>query len=108
MQQIKRVLAYLPNSGTQLPPLLPAQDPSYRLAPELRSIVPRRRERGYNMRKIVKTVLDQDSWFEIGAKYGLTTIAGLGRLAGVPVRVIASDCEGKIYVTGSFPRKEIY
>ena len=49
----------------------------------------------YSARKLIATVVDQGSWFEIGGLWGLTTIVGLARLGGRPVGIIASNCEGK-------------
>ncbi|KAJ5833056.1 ClpP/crotonase [Penicillium riverlandense] len=92
-EQIKTVLGYLPNSGAHLPPVTPCSDPCSRISSELRSIIPRRRERMYNPRRIIKAVVDKESWFEIGALWGTTTIVGLARFDGRPVGIIASNCE---------------
>ena len=91
--QIRTVLAYLPNCGTHLPPIVESQDPADRVSPELRSIVPRRRERMYDPRKIISTVADEGSWFEIGALWGRTAIIGLARLGGRPIGVVANNAE---------------
>ncbi|TKA70107.1 hypothetical protein B0A49_09561 [Cryomyces minteri] len=92
-EQLRTVLSYLPNSGTQLPPHLPNDDPVDRTAPELRSIIPRRRERMYDPRRIIATVVDDGSFFEIGALWGTTTIVGLARLGGFPVGIVSLNCE---------------
>lgn len=47
----------------------------------------------YDPRKIITTVVDAGSWFEIGALWGTTAIVGLARLAGRPVGVISMNCE---------------
>lgn len=95
-EQLRTVLSYLPNSGLQLPPHLPNSDPVDRTSPELRTIVPRRRERMYDPRKIITTVVDNRSFFEIGALWGTTAIAGLARLGGHPVGIISLNCEGTL------------
>ncbi|KAL2350148.1 propionyl-CoA carboxylase beta chain mitochondrial precursor [Cryomyces antarcticus] len=92
-EQLRTVLSYLPNSGTQLPPHLPNDDSVDRTAPELRSIIPRRRERMYDPRRIIATVVDGGSFFEIGALWGTTTIVGLARLGGFPVGIVSLNCE---------------
>ncbi|KAF4545754.1 Propionyl-carboxylase [Lasiodiplodia theobromae] len=58
-EQLRTVLSFLPDSGTQVPPLLANDDPSDRTSPELRSMIPRKRERMYNPRKIITTVVDR-------------------------------------------------
>lgn len=92
-EQIRTVLSYLPNCGTQAPPSITSEDPMDRLSPELRSIVPRKRERMYDPRRIITTVVDQDSFFEIGALWGRTVICGLARLGGKPVGIASNNCE---------------
>ena len=92
-EQIRIVLGYLPNCGTHVPPTVSCEDPSDRVSPELRSIVPRKRERMYDQRKVISTVVDGGSWFEIGALWGRTAIIGLARLGGRPVGIVANNAE---------------
>lgn len=92
-QQIRTVLGYLPNSGLEAPPIVPCNDPENREDLSLRSIIPRRQARMYNSRAIIDIVVDQNSWFEIGALWGKTAINGLARLAGHPVGIISLNCE---------------
>ena len=92
-EQIRTVLEYLPNCGTQGPPVIPCDDPMDRQSPELRTIVPRKRERMYDPRKIISTITDEGSWFEIGALWGRTAIVGLARLGGRPVGILANNAE---------------
>lgn len=97
--QIRTVLSYLPDSGTKLPPVIHNDDPTDRTSLNLRSIVPRKRERTYNPRKIITTVVDDGSFFEIGALWGTTAIVGLARFGGHPVGIISLNCEGKNFQT---------
>lgn len=92
-EQIRTVLGYLPNSGSEAPPIVACNDPIDREDISLRSIIPRRQARMYNPRTIITSVVDQGSWFEIGALWGRTAIGGLARLGGHPVGVISLNCE---------------
>ncbi|KAJ5182607.1 hypothetical protein N7492_000223 [Penicillium capsulatum] len=103
-EQLRTVLSYLPNSGSDAPPVAPCEDPEDREDVALRSIIPRRQARMYNPRTIVTSIVDQGSWFEIGALWGRTAIGGLARLGGRPVGVISLNCEvngGAIDAAGS-------
>ncbi|KAK8093692.1 hypothetical protein PG997_000377 [Apiospora hydei] len=84
-QQIRTVLGYLPNSGAMIPP--------DRREAALKTIIPRRKERMYDPRRIITLVVDKGSFFEIGALWGTTAIVGLARLAGHPVGIISNNCE---------------
>src|SRR5437879_6709336 len=68
----------------------PDDDPQRR-DEELLSIIPRNRRRPYDVRKLLTHVLDHDSFFEIAPKYGPSLVAGLARLDGYPVGVMAND-----------------
>ncbi|KAF2124050.1 ClpP/crotonase [Dothidotthia symphoricarpi CBS 119687] len=91
--QIRTVLSYLPDSGTQLPPTIECTDPPDRTCEALRSIIPRARNRTYNPRLIITTVVDVDSFFEIGPLWGTTAIVGLARLSGKPTGIVSLNCE---------------
>ncbi|KAJ5673099.1 hypothetical protein N7507_002226 [Penicillium longicatenatum] len=92
-EQLRTVLGYLPNSGADAPPDILCDDPEDREDLALRSIIPRRQARMYNPRVIINSVVDRDSWFEIGALWGRTAIGGLARLSGHPVGIISLNCE---------------
>ncbi|KAL1629997.1 hypothetical protein SLS54_000856 [Diplodia seriata] len=47
----------------------------------------------YNPRKIITTVVDRGTWFEIGALWGTTAIVGLARLGGRPIGIVSLNCE---------------
>lgn len=92
-EQIRTVLGYLPNCGTQVPPQVQCDDPVDREEVALRSIIPRKRERMYDPRKVINGVVDKDSFFEIGPLWGRTAIIGLARLGGRPIGVISNNAE---------------
>lgn len=91
--QLRRVLSHLPNSGASLPPVIPNDDPTSRTDESLRSAIPRRKERMYNPRKIIQTIVDAGSFFEIGSLWGTSVIVGLARLAGKTVGIASNNCE---------------
>jgi acetyl-CoA carboxylase carboxyltransferase component len=98
LAQCRRFLSYLPASAWELPPVCAAEDDPARAEAELRQVVPRSRRRPYDMRRIVELVCDRGSVFELGAGYGRSVITALGRLAGRPVAIVASD--PKVYGGG--------
>jgi acetyl-CoA carboxylase carboxyltransferase component len=89
----RRFLSYLPASVHDVPPRAApaADDPPDRVDESLLSAVPRDPRRVYRMRRIVESVTDRDSFFEVGAAWGRSVITGLARLDGWPVAVLASD-----------------
>ncbi|KAM0704243.1 hypothetical protein Q7P35_008476 [Cladosporium inversicolor] len=92
-EQLRTVLGYLPNCGTRVPPVVEVLDPVERRCEDLRSIIPRRRERMYDSRRLISGVVDEGSFFEIGPLWGRTAIVGLARLGGKPIGIIANNAE---------------
>ena len=87
----RRFLSYLPASVHALPPVLPNTDDPERADESLMKAVPRNRRSVYKMRPIIESVVDTGSFFEMGANFGRSIIAGLARLDGHPVLLLASD-----------------
>ena len=87
----RRFLSYLPSSVHGLPPVLPCNDDPERADEALMQAIPRNRRQVYKMRPIVQSVVDAGSFFEMGANFGRSIIAGLARLGGHPVLLLASD-----------------
>ena len=87
----KRFLSYLPSSTDELPPLADTSDDPTRTDESLLSIVPKDPRKVYKMRKVIKSVVDQDSFFEIGKNWGKSIITGLARLNGIPVALFAEN-----------------
>lgn len=99
--QITLFLSYLPSSIFELPPVVQSADPPTRREEELFSIVPRRRSRPYDVRRLISLIVDTNgsvddpkssTFFEIGKIWGRCIITGFARLAGRPVGVLTSDC----------------
>ncbi|MEM9397599.1 MAG: carboxyl transferase domain-containing protein, partial [Pseudomonadota bacterium] len=59
----------------------------------LRSVLPEDRRWSYQVRDVLATVFDKDSFTELRRVYGRSVITGLARLAGRTVGVLASDCQ---------------
>jgi len=86
-----RFLSYLPSNVDEHAPRVESTDDPERRDESLISVVPREPRRVYKMRKIINSVFDQDSFFEIGKGWGRSIITGLARLEGYPVAVFAED-----------------
>jgi acetyl-CoA carboxylase carboxyltransferase component len=87
---VARFLSYLPSNFSQAPPRnLRFEEPEG--AEDVGSVVPGERRRAYDMRKVIRRVVDRDSWFELGPLYGRTLLTGLARIGGHPVGVLASQ-----------------
>lgn len=91
-RQVRRFLSYLPSSVWELPPWQEPNDDPNRREEDWLSFIPRDRRQTYDVRKLVRSVMDPDSTFEISALYGRAIVTMLARIDGFPVAVIANDC----------------
>jgi len=87
----RRFLSYMPQNVWSAPPFIQSADPVDRRDERLASIVPRNRRKAYNMRALIKMVVDQESTFEIQPTFGKALITMLARLGGHPVCIVANN-----------------
>ena len=87
----RQFLSYLPQSVNELPPRVDPEDDPNRRVDWLIDAIPRDIRKIYKMRPIVKALVDEGSFFEMGKEYGKSVITGLARLDGWPVALMASD-----------------
>ena len=87
----RRFLSYLPSSVHELPARGPITDDPQRRDDKLISVVPTDKRKVYKMRPVINSLVDQDSFFEMGRKWGKSAITGFARLDGWPVALLAGD-----------------
>src|SRR5438034_11732224 len=88
---VRRFLSYLPSSNTERAPHVDTGDPADRPVEGLDKIVPVNPRSAYDVRKVVKTVFDRDSWFEIKPTYAKNIVVGFARSAGHAVGIVANQ-----------------
>jgi acetyl-CoA carboxylase carboxyltransferase component len=87
----RKFLSYLPSNVNQLAARAENWDPVDRKDESLLSAVPRADKQVYSMRKIMTSVFDEGSVFEMGKRWGRAAITAFARLDGWPVAVLAND-----------------
>ena len=87
----RRFLSYLPSSVYGTAPVAACDDDPNRRDEQLLDAIPKDRRRVYKMRPIVETLVDKDSFFELGRMFGRSIITGFARLEGRSVAVMAGD-----------------
>lgn len=91
MQEIRRFLSYMPSHNRELPPRRDASPDDAEDQEKILDILPERRTQVYDMRKIVRILVDRGSYFEFKPRFGKPAIAALARLDGRSVGVIANN-----------------
>lgn len=86
---VRRYLSYLPSNWQQSPPVAaPVAAPSN---VDLAALVPASERQAFDMRRYVRGLLDEDSYFEIQARWAREVTVGFGRLDGQVVGVVANN-----------------
>jgi len=91
LEQIKRLLSFLPNNNLEDPPLAPCSDPAHREEPALDAIVPDSPTASYNMYDVIKALVDHGDYFEPHRYFAQNIITAFARLHGRPLGIIANQ-----------------
>jgi acetyl-CoA/propionyl-CoA carboxylase carboxyl transferase subunit len=87
----KRFLSYLPANAWCWPPHLPTDDDPTRADEEMLTIVPDDLRKPYDMKRVIRSVSDHESFFEIAPEFARMIITGFARIAGHPVGIVANQ-----------------
>jgi propionyl-CoA carboxylase beta chain len=88
---IRALLGYLPANNLEDPPLRPASDPADRRDEALLDVVPDSPTKAYDMRDVIRRVVDDGSWLEVHGGYAGNLLVGFARLGGRAVGLIANQ-----------------
>ena len=91
MKQVRRLLSYLPQNWEQKPPDVISADSPERQDPELDMLIPDNPKTPYNMKKLIRMVMDTGSFFEVAKGFGKNMITAFARLGGMVVGVVANN-----------------
>jgi len=88
---IRELMTFLPQNNADDPPLRPSTDPADRVDEELQTVVPDQPNKPYDIKDIVRPVLDDRYFFEVQTDYAPNIVIGFGRLGGRPVGIVANQ-----------------
>ena len=91
LQEIRRLLAFLPSNNVDDPPRVEPSDRPDREDPELDTIIPDDPTRAYDMRRVIRSVVDDGDFQEVQEHYAGNILVGFARLNGRPIGVVAQQ-----------------
>ena len=91
LDKTKELLAFLPANTKEKPPRIENRDDPDRAIPELDTMVPETPSRPFYMHKVVNTIVDNGTFFEVFKYYATNVIIGLGRFNGRTAGIVASQ-----------------
>ncbi len=87
---IRKLLGYLPQNNMEDAPFVQSDDP-LRMNDELNSIVPEDPNKPYDIKDVIRPIVDGGEFFEIHESYAPNIVVGFARLGGHSVGIVANQ-----------------
>jgi len=91
LQLTRELLSFIPSNNMDDPPFVATNDPSDRMDASLNSIVPESSNQPYDIRDVIKPVVDDGYFFEVQEHYAPNIVIGFARLGGSSVGIVANQ-----------------
>src|SRR5947199_488771 len=88
---LRELLSYLPSNNLEDPPVAPTEDPLDRRDDILTSTVPENPNKPYDIKEVVRAVVDDRQFFEVHEHFARNIVVGFARLGGRSVGAVAKQ-----------------
>jgi len=88
---IRKLLSYLPQNNMEDPPFGQTADDPLRMEAALDTLVPDNPNKPYDMKEVIRLIVDHGEFFEIHENYAMNIVVGFARLGGHSVGVVANQ-----------------
>jgi propionyl-CoA carboxylase beta chain len=88
---IRELLNFLPSNNIDDPPVLPPKDVMDRADEKLNTLIPDSSKKPYDMKDLIKMVVDEGYFLEIQQHYAPNILIGFSRLNGRSVGIVANQ-----------------
>ncbi len=90
MKLVRMLLSYIPQNNMEEPPYIEG-DYDLSMSEKIYEIVPTQPRKGYDVRDVIKQVVDEGSFLEVHASFAQSVVVGFARIAGRSVGIIANQ-----------------
>lgn len=91
LRLVRELLSYLPLNNMEDPPRIETGDSPSRMTPEIYEILPDDPGKPYDVRELIKAVIDNGEFFEIHRYYAPNAVVGFARIDGRSVGIVANN-----------------
>ena len=91
IETVQRLLGYLPSHQNAEPPVCAVPDAPGDRGARILELLPEDKSKVYDIRKVVETIADVGSVFELKARFGKSIVTALTRIDGRSVGVVANN-----------------
>ncbi|MFC1225416.1 acyl-CoA carboxylase subunit beta [Pedobacter sp. BG31] len=90
INHVKKLLSYMPQNCEEIADQLPYETADEN-RPQLSTIMPENASQPYDIREVIESVADTDSFLEVHAAYAENIVVGFARLAGRSIGIVANQ-----------------
>jgi len=91
IQDIRKLMSYIPQNCEEKVPLIESRPPDSGKAKALDDLVPLNPNKPYDIHDVISGIVDQDSFYEVHANYADNIVVGFARLGGRSVGIVANQ-----------------
>ncbi len=88
---VRKLVSYLPLNNLEDPPVVKTNDDPARLTPEISEIIPDDPMKPYDVRDVIRAVVDEGEFFEIHPFFAPNAVVGFARIDGKTVGIVANN-----------------
>jgi len=90
-QMVRKMMGYLSSNNMETPPSIECKDNPNRMEEALLNIVPTDPNKPYEMKDVIKLIVDEGDFFESHRYYATNMLTGFARLNGQSIGIIANQ-----------------
>ena len=91
LQELRRLLTYIPQNCEEKPPRQKAKEPDPARAGKLNDIVPDNPNKPYDIKEVIQGIVDRNSFMEVHENYADNIVVGFARIDGRSVGIVANQ-----------------
>jgi acetyl-CoA carboxylase carboxyltransferase component len=88
---VRGYLGFFPSSNLERPPIEETSDPVDRYGEDLLDIVPANPRQAYDVRKVIKSLVDDGAFFPMKPDWAKNLVTGFARFGGRPCGIVANQ-----------------
>jgi acetyl-CoA/propionyl-CoA carboxylase len=96
--KVKKLLAFIPQNNAEEPAIVETNDDPNRIDSKLINILPENPYQQYDMKEIIKSIVDNGDFFEVHELFAENIIVGFARMGGRSIGIIANQ---PMYLAGA-------
>ena len=91
LKAVRKMMSFMPSNNRDTLPHKPTKDLPTRLCYKLDTIVPDNPNKPYDIKDVIREVVDEGDFFEVHADFGPSLVVGYATLDGKPIGIVANQ-----------------